>query len=93
MKKLFFHKFNKKLYEIKLSNRTDSSDGSCDDPSTKKKTIVIKEKLNPKRKLEVFIHEALHALFWNLEEETVTNSAEDIGKFLWKLGYRKIEDE
>lgn len=41
--------------------------------------------------MEVFIHEALHACIWDLDEETVYSTAEDISKFLWRLGYRRTE--
>jgi len=40
--------------------------------------------------LEVAVHEALHAAFLAAPEELVRVSARDIGRFLWRLGYRRI---
>ena len=34
------------------------------------------------------LHEALHAADYRQTEEVVERVAEDVGKFLWRLGYR-----
>lgn len=70
------------------------SDGACDQPNTPRKELRIRHTLQKperqRRLLEVAIHEALHALMWHLDEDTVTSGAEDIADLLWKLGYRRI---
>lgn len=38
--------------------------------------------------LETLIHESLHACNWKASEENVTQTAHDIARFLWRLGYR-----
>jgi len=49
--------------------------------------------MRSKTTLEVLIHEALHAANWDLDEAAVQETAEDIAKILWKLGYRReLED-
>jgi hypothetical protein len=34
------------------------------------------------------IHELLHAAHWDLDELAVEETAEDLARVLWKLGYR-----
>ena len=54
----------------------------------KKKLIRISPKLKGKLKLEAIIHEALHGCVYDLKEEAVFETAKDIAKLLWRLGYR-----
>lgn len=63
--------------------------GVCDSPTTPGKAIKIQSGLKGEELLEVLIHEALHACAWNLDEDAVTVTAEDIARMLWKLGYRR----
>lgn len=87
-------KLRGRTYEL-LFTREDISiveDGTCDYPTTKHKKIRIKPHLEPARELDVVIHECLHACCWDLSEETVTQSATDIAKILWALGWRKHDD-
>lgn len=65
-------------------------DGSCDSPNVKNKAIRIKVDLHGRRRLEVFIHEMLHACSWNLDESFVDRLAHDISHALWRLGYRDM---
>lgn len=63
-------------------------DGRCDDPTTPKKRITIKKTLVGERRLEVLIHEMLHACYWDLDEEAIATTARDIARVLFRLGYR-----
>lgn len=54
--------------------------------------IVIEERLRGQRRLEVEIHEAIHALFPQVSEEVVTGAAVDLRRILWSLGYRLREE-
>jgi hypothetical protein len=85
-------KFRDKKYNIKFIKKLSmtNSDGLCDDPKSRKKTIEISNELSGKKELEIVLHESLHACFWDLDEEAITETAIDISKFLWKCGYRKI---
>lgn len=56
-----------------------------------KRTVLIHDRLRPQRRLEVEIHECLHCLYPDLSEESVTASAADLRRLLWRLGYRKAE--
>jgi hypothetical protein len=39
--------------------------------------------------LITWIHEGMHASNWFQSEETVDQSSKDIGRLLWRLGYRR----
>ena len=41
--------------------------------------------------LIVLLHECLHASEWSTSEKAVDRTAEDIGKLLWRLGFRRVE--
>lgn len=66
-------------------------DGFCDPPDAKSKRIRVKRSLAEPRRLEVLIHEMLHACSWDTAEEAITDSARDIAAVLWKLGYRRSD--
>lgn len=67
--------------------------GSCDPPDAKGKLIRIDPKLRKQEKLEVILHEFLHAADWHKDEEWVRRVAEDGARMLWNLGYRCTEGE
>jgi len=68
--------------------------GLCCYPETedKEKSITINPKLRGRERMDVIIHESLHAEFPSLkkmeEEEWVDNVATNISKLLWRMGYR-----
>lgn len=89
----------KKVKTIKLRGRrfkltksgSISSDtrGFCTHVDDKNKTICLDAKLKDEEELEVYIHEFLHACFWDMDEAAVEEAGEDIARALWRLGYRK----
>lgn len=78
---------NKKRWRLKFIPRM-VADGECDSPDTKNKEIRIREGLRGERRLEVIVHELLHACMWSFDEQFVDQIASDITRVLWKLGYR-----
>ncbi len=62
--------------------------GCCDSPGCKKKGIRILSSLKGEERLEVLIHEMLHAAGWHIDEEFVERFANDCARALWRLGYR-----
>jgi len=54
--------------------------------------ILIDSRLKNRSRLETEIHEALHASFPQMSEETITQAGADIARILWALGYRIKED-
>lgn len=71
--------------------RLTSHRGYCDSPDAPSKSIEIDSKLKGEERLEVLIHEMLHASGWILDEEWVASTAHDIARILWRLGYRHAE--
>lgn len=52
------------------------------------KKILIDERLRNRQLLETIVHECLHVCFPTVSEEHITESARDICRVLWHLGYR-----
>jgi len=68
----------------------ENQDGTCESPieaATPK--IRIRRDLQPERKLEVTIHELLHAARWSMSEESVTQIAADMTRILSTLNLLK----
>ena len=80
------HTFNGKKYHIMLCDL----DGNTD--TDYKLWLIVERDLKKKIGLETTIHEALHACCWRSTEQKVENTARDIARFLWRLGYRKVEE-
>ncbi len=51
-------------------------------------TMRIFSNLNTKAGLETVIHETLHVLRWSETEIVVDKTANELARFLWRLGYR-----
>lgn len=70
----------------------DGKAGDCDPPEAKSKTIRVLSRLRGERQLDILIHEMLHAADWHRSEEWVEETASDIARSLYRLGYRKGDD-
>lgn len=53
------------------------------------RAIDIDPRLRPRRRLEVLIHEILHALYQEADEALVTRSAKTLAKALWRDHWRR----
>lgn len=87
-----YHTFRAKRYKIEElpASKLKDCGGECDAPNKKHKSIRLRKRLSsPKVELENWLHETLHACLWDLDEEAIEETAEDISRFLWKLGYRR----
>jgi len=76
------HTFNGRKYHLIFGDL----DGNAD--TDDKYWLIIERDLTKKVGLETAIHEALHACNWHKSEEYVTQTASDIARFLWNVGYR-----
>ena len=65
----------------------------CDPPNEPGKRIRIRQGLKGERELDTLIHELMHAAHWDLDEQAVNDTAEDIARVLWRLGYRRTFDK
>jgi len=77
--------FNKVRYEIDVCGPID---GFCNSPRGSDPVVRICTDLKTRKGLETAIHESLHACFWAKSEEKVTQTAKDVARFLWWLGFR-----
>jgi hypothetical protein len=63
--------------------------GDCEPPTQPKKAIRIASSLQGEERLEVLLHELLHAAGWHIDESFVERFAADAARTLWRLGYRE----
>ncbi len=63
--------------------------GDCDHPPGRHPTIRIRRNLPQRDLLDTAIHEVLHASLPALSEEAVTETAHDIARVLFSLGWRR----
>ena len=78
------HTFNGRKYFIII----DNLDGMCNTYNPERELVILAD-LDTRAGLETVCHEALHALKWTASEESVTTTAHDLARFIWRLGYRK----
>ena len=84
------HIFRGTKYEIEIEN--EYLDGRCEGKqTTKNPKLCIYTGLKSRKALETCIHESLHACCFARGEEIVNQTAKDIARFLWRLGYRYVE--
>lgn len=55
--------------------------------------IHLDKRLDEKTLLDIAIHEGLHCLFPDLSEEAVNQAGITLADLLWRLGYRRNEEE
>ena len=77
-----------KAYRLRFADLPEDGDGLCDPPDKPGKTITINKWLKGERRLDVIIHELLHAAFWDMDEVPVNDAATDIARVLTRLGYK-----
>ena len=83
--------FNSRVYKIDID--PDGTVGMCDQFDPQDRWLHIFTDLNTKKGIITTIHEALHAEDWKESEERIDQISEDIGRFLWRLGYRAETEE
>jgi hypothetical protein len=81
--------FNGRKHKIDFAGRLD---GWCDQFKLDDRHIIIMAKENTQNELVTIIHECLHASNWHASEGSVDRTSTEIGRLLWRLGYRKQGD-
>lgn len=76
-------------WTLRFTRLRGSADGWC--YFTEKKILVCK-KLRGVRRLDVIVHELLHAHNQSMPEHDVSRTASGVAKVLWDLGYRCLDD-
>lgn len=86
------HNFSTGKFKIHI----EDIDGLCIDSDVipdREKSITISPRLKGRRRLEVILHECLHAEYPSIpqenEEQWVDTAALNISKLLWRMGYRE----
>ena len=67
--------------------------GSCQHPGVKRPTIEIDPRAKGFSKLNVILDESIHAVLWDLDNDSVAEMSHAIASLLWKCGYREIVDD
>jgi hypothetical protein len=77
-----------KWWQYKTSRKLTASAGYCD---YAKQCVVVDELLKDEERLDVEIHECLHACDTNrmISEEWILQTGTELAAALYKLGYRK----
>jgi len=73
--------------------RNLKENGYCDAPDVPGKTIRVSTRLRGRKRLEIILHECLHAADWSKDESWVDETAKDLARILDRLGYRDGEEE
>lgn len=76
-----------KVWHVRYVKRMPNTpDGECDAPDIPGKEIRIREGQQGRELVDTVIHEALHACFWDLDDEAVHEAGHDIARLLDRLG-------
>lgn len=80
-------------YTVSISRLKGRTAGEAGKPSHKNPRIRLDRAMFEKPHLipdllEVAIHEALHACFWDIDEEGIFEAGRDIARFLKKIGVK-----
>ena len=81
------HTFRNKRWKI-LDAPPDTG-GECQAPWMSRRMMNIPAHGEALKDLDTIIHESLHACLWDLDEEAISESAADVARLLWRLGWRK----
>jgi len=100
MRKVRTHRFNGKLFAIDVDGfKGQTSLKNQDLPIiviarpevTMTSSLPYGDGKHARLMMITLLHEGLHASDWNKSEKVVDRTAVDIGKLLWRLGYRRIK--
>jgi len=92
LKNVRTHTFRGKSWKIKNTHGRAKYAGDCDPPVTKDKVMHLKMHSWTRDDLDTILHECLHACFWDLSEDAVTEYADATSKLLFRLGWRNVND-
>jgi len=88
------HKFRGKRYRIVHERAPGPAGASCDDPAYHNPALTFRNRA-PSALTELiwYLHESLHACLWDLDEDTVRQTAEDVGRFIRRIGYERSDPD
>ena len=88
MRPIRSHRFRGRRWRIEFA-KVRGQLGSCEGPRDADKTIYLDPRLKGNELVETAVHESIHALMWELDEQVFTEMAHDITRFLHRLGCLK----
>lgn len=65
--------------------------GDCGHPDDPNPTIRIRQAVEGRDRMDLILHEALHAIYPDESETKVGRSATELANLLWACGYRRVE--
>lgn len=77
---------------LRFSTLKGAAYGYTFSQKSKHPRIILDARMRGRKKLEVLVHELLHALNPTQSEEHVEQQGKDIARVLWSLGYREVSD-
>ncbi len=80
-----------RIWEFKFGNPGKKLWGFCEYDKPNKR-IIIDKTLTGKKKLEIIIHELLHAADLHKDESWIEETARDLSHILWRLNYRNLNE-
>lgn len=95
MRPMRSHAFRGKRWRVEFKKLARHY-GKCDHPRASGKTIVMSPEGDIFERIDTALHEGLHAALWDLKEETVTEVAHDLTRFVCRLinsGYIQLYKE
>jgi hypothetical protein len=85
------HRFRNNRYKVEVKRLRDRR-GQCDAPTTQGKSILINPGQSGEKLLATLLDEAIHACLFEIDNDVVDEISDDIARFLWRAGYRLVED-
>jgi len=86
------HTFNGKRFRIDIAGPIDGICISGEQLPPQDREVILCRNLNTQGGLITVIHESLHACEWHIGEQRIDQISRDVGRFLWRLGYRIKKD-
>ena len=90
MKPLRSHRFRGRLWHLS-ARKPKGLAGVCEAPTLPNRSMYIPQQGGTLEHLETTLHEALHACFYDLDEESVEETARSMATLLWRLQWRKTD--
>lgn len=79
-------KIRGRYFRLTFERLPRGTDGLCEMESRR---IKIRKSQGGEAQLDTLLHELLHAAHWDLAEESIEETARDVARVLWRLGYRR----
>jgi hypothetical protein len=90
MKPLRAHRFRGVRYHFQ-TRKPKGLSGICQDPKIRNCSMYVPQRGGTPFDLTTTIHEALHACFYDLDEDAISEASDSLAGLLWRLHWRKTD--